>query len=102
MPGKDFAPLCSELTASGVDEGTPCVLVSQATRPEQTMLRTSLRELATLPSLPAPAILIIGAAVAKENASELAGSTVVSDALESLEKNETTITLDEPNELSVR
>jgi uroporphyrin-III C-methyltransferase / precorrin-2 dehydrogenase / sirohydrochlorin ferrochelatase len=102
MPGKDFVPLCSELTASGVAEDTPCLLVSQAARPEQTMLRTSLRELAALPSLPAPAILIIGAAVAQASAPDLAGNTVVSEALKASEENETTIALDEPNEMSVR
>ena len=102
MPGKDFAPLCSELATGGLDEDTPCLLVSQAARPEQAMLRTSLRKLAALPSLPAPAILIIGAAVAEANAPQLAANAVVSEALKAFDENETRIALDEPNELSVR
>jgi uroporphyrin-III C-methyltransferase len=102
MPGKDFVSLSSELAAGGVDEDTPCLVVSQATRPEQTMLRTSLRELAALPALPAPAILIIGAAVAQANAPELAGNTAVLAALKAFEENETTVALDEPDEISVR
>ena len=100
MPGTDFVPLCAELASSGVAEDTPCLLVSHATRPEQRVLRTSLRELATLSSPPAPTILIIGAAVAEANASERTGSAIVSESLNAFE--ETTIALDELNQLSVR
>jgi uroporphyrin-III C-methyltransferase len=102
MPGSDFASLRAELTASGLDEDTPCLLVSQAARPEQSMLRTSLRELVTVESLPAPAILIIGTAVAETNTPELGGNECRAEVLAGSDENETTIVLDEPNEMSVR
>ena len=101
MPGRDFAPLCAELTAGGLAEDTPCLLVSQATRPEQSVVRTFLKELPTLPSLPAPAILMIGAAVAEADASELVRDANFSETLRVFQETETTIALDEPNEMSV-
>jgi len=70
MPGGNFAPLREELRASGLDLDTPCLLVSRASQAGQTMLRTSLRWLAETEAIPAPAVLIVGAAVAGANAEE--------------------------------
>jgi len=101
MPGGDFASLRAELAASGVDEDTPCVLVSEAARPGQSMLRTSLRALTTVPSLPAPTVLIIGATAAEANTPELAENKNKAETLKSSAEDETIIVLDEPNEISV-
>ena len=72
MPGGDFAPLREELQQSGVSLDTPCLLVSRATLADQTTLRTSLRWLTETRRIPAPAVLIVGAAVAGADGKEWA------------------------------
>jgi uroporphyrin-III C-methyltransferase len=70
MPGHDFASLIAELAASGLGERTPCLLVSNASRPEQIMVRTTLGALESAPLAPAPSLLIVGSAVADARAEE--------------------------------
>jgi len=70
MPGNDYSALISELATSGLGERTPCLLVSQAARPEQRMIRTSLGALGTVPGIAAPSLLIVGSAVAGARAEE--------------------------------
>ncbi len=60
MPGADYGEIAAKLTASGLDGRTPCVIVSQATRAEEQIRRTTLRDLAREHPLPAPALLIVG------------------------------------------
>ena len=101
MPGRDFGPLCAELCASGAKEDTPCLVVSQAARPEQQVLRTSLRWLPALEPLPAPSVLIIGA-VAAEATAEPAENADTGETFENLEAQEATIALDEPDNVPAR
>jgi len=101
MPGRDFGPLCVELGANGVNEDTPCVLVSQAARPEQQVLRTSLRWLPTIAPLSAPSVLIIGA-VAAEATGESTGNVDAGETFENLETQEATIALGEPDDVAVQ
>lgn len=60
MPGPDYAEIAGKLSAGGLDGRTPCLIVTHATQPEQQIRRTTLRELALEPSLPAPSLLIVG------------------------------------------
>lgn len=60
MPGGHEDDLGRQLLASGMTAGTPCVVVSSATRPNQEVVETTLGELPGLKKLPAPAILLIG------------------------------------------
>ena len=60
MPGSDFAALRAELLENGVREEMPCLLVSNAARPDQKLFRTTVGELLKAPVLPAPSLLIVG------------------------------------------
>ena len=60
MPGSDFAGLRKDLLAAGLDPATPAVLVSHATTPNQRQRSTILGDLATLPRMESPAVLLIG------------------------------------------
>jgi uroporphyrin-III C-methyltransferase len=63
MLGSDHAALAQELQAAGLDRETPCMIVSHASSPHQQVHATDLAGLASAPELPAPRILIAGAAV---------------------------------------
>lgn len=60
MPGPRYAALSADLRAAGVPGGTPCVLVSAASTEAQRVHKTTLLELASVPPLTAPSILIVG------------------------------------------
>jgi uroporphyrin-III C-methyltransferase len=75
MPGSDFTALIAELAASGLGEHAPCLLVSNAARPEQRMLRTTLGALERVPAGAAPSLLIVGSAVAEARAEEWCAPT---------------------------
>jgi len=64
MPGSDFAVLRTELLENGVRAETACLLVSNAARPDQKLVRTTVGELLKAPTLPAPSLLIVGATTA--------------------------------------
>ena len=63
MPGRNFRALADELIASGIEATTPCVAVSNATTPDERVLRTTLAALADEAVGPAPVILLIGAVI---------------------------------------
>jgi uroporphyrin-III C-methyltransferase/precorrin-2 dehydrogenase/sirohydrochlorin ferrochelatase len=60
MPGGHEADLARQLTEAGLPGETPCVVVANATRPDQQVIETTLAGLAELSKLPAPALLLIG------------------------------------------
>jgi uroporphyrin-III C-methyltransferase/precorrin-2 dehydrogenase/sirohydrochlorin ferrochelatase len=60
MPGHRYDVIANELLAAGLDERTPCHIVSRATLPGQTDVETTVGGLASQERLPAPAVLIIG------------------------------------------
>lgn len=100
MPGGDLGTLTTELAENGLSEETPCLVVSHAARPDQRLIRTTVRGLTTVPKVPAPSLLIIGAAVAEARADEwfLPGNDVESATQPKFEE----ITLDfaESNEMA--
>ena len=63
MPGRDFAALATDLQASGIAPGTPCVAVSKATTPDEHVTATTLEHLGTATIGPAPVVLLIGHAI---------------------------------------
>ena len=63
MPGKDYAGICSDLLRDGWPADTPCVLISCASWKSQIMHTTSIANLYAADPLPAPTILLIGAAL---------------------------------------
>jgi uroporphyrin-III C-methyltransferase len=60
MPGKNYGEIAAKLMDGGLDAGTPCVIVANATQAEQQIHRTTLQELSLEEQLPAPSLLIIG------------------------------------------
>ena len=60
MPGSDYAAIASKLSCAGLDCLTPCVIVSNASKPNQKIHATHLAALREAPPLPAPALLLIG------------------------------------------
>jgi uroporphyrin-III C-methyltransferase / precorrin-2 dehydrogenase / sirohydrochlorin ferrochelatase len=60
MPGREYGWLAGALRNAGIAAETPCLIVSQATTPEQSVCRTDLESLASLPPLSAPALLVLG------------------------------------------
>ncbi len=62
MPGRDHGRVSRDLSSAGLDGQTPCVIVSRATTLHETLLATTLAQLPAVSPLPAPALLIIGAA----------------------------------------
>ena len=60
MPGSNYGALAAQLCQGGLDARTPCAVVSHAGRRSQQVRYATLSSLATLESLPAPALLIVG------------------------------------------
>lgn len=68
MPGSDLNNLQLQLRASGLQEDSPVLVVSQASCPEQKLIRATLRDLSSLPSQSAPSLLIVGPTVSGAHA----------------------------------
>jgi uroporphyrin-III C-methyltransferase len=60
MPGQDLAQLAASLLRSGVPQATPCVVVTDASRPQQGYTASRLAGLADLPTSIAPSLLLLG------------------------------------------
>jgi uroporphyrin-III C-methyltransferase len=60
MPGADYSEVSRRLLSAGQPEDLPCVIVSNATRPNQQVRHTTVSGLASESKLPAPALLIVG------------------------------------------
>jgi uroporphyrin-III C-methyltransferase len=60
MPGSHYESVASRLVAAGLDDHTPCVLVSKASTPDEQIHRSTIRDLASAPHVPAPALLLVG------------------------------------------
>ena len=71
MPGHDYRRLARALRGAGISDETPCLIVSQASSPGESIYRTDLASLADVPVPPTPALVIVGAvaAAAKSEAS---------------------------------
>jgi siroheme synthase len=64
MPGPNVAARVEELVDGGLSPDTPCAVISCASRREQKVARMTLGEVALVPTLGAPALLVIGAVAA--------------------------------------
>ncbi len=66
MPGADYAEVSRRLIEAGQPENLPCVIVSNATTPQQQIRWTTVSGLASEAKLPAPALLIVGRVASHE------------------------------------
>jgi uroporphyrin-III C-methyltransferase len=60
MPGTNYAALAADLISAGLDQHTPCAVVSRATLPDQRILMTTIGKLGEHSALPAPAHVLVG------------------------------------------
>jgi uroporphyrin-III C-methyltransferase len=70
MPGPDYGRTARELMHYGLDESTPCALISNAAREQQQTRFLSLSELESMTGVPAPAMLVVGKVVQEGNFQE--------------------------------
>ena len=81
MPGRSFAPIAAEWLAAGEPATLPCVVVSCAARPEQTVQRITLADLAHVVPGPAPVLLLAGTVLADREAEHLTSIPVEASSL---------------------
>jgi len=60
MPGSHYESVAARLIAGGLHDDTPCVLVSNASTPNEQVHQTSIGDLVAAPPLPAPVLLLVG------------------------------------------
>jgi uroporphyrin-III C-methyltransferase len=60
MPGNDYGQVAEQMRRSGLSGETPCLIVSRASTSQQQLCATHLKELAMVPALPAPAVMVVG------------------------------------------
>jgi uroporphyrin-III C-methyltransferase/precorrin-2 dehydrogenase/sirohydrochlorin ferrochelatase len=60
MPGRDYEWISRALRDAGFAADTPCLIVSRATLPQESMQLTDISSLATVAAPVAPALLIVG------------------------------------------
>jgi uroporphyrin-III C-methyltransferase len=64
MPGHHYAELAAELQAAGIGAEIPCVVISHASTDDETIHRTTLKELPLCPAAASPSLIVIGSIVA--------------------------------------
>lgn len=70
MPGPDYSKTARDLLRLGLDESTPCALVSNAGRTQEQIKFLSLSDLESTAGVPAPAVLVVGKVVSSTNFAE--------------------------------
>jgi uroporphyrin-III C-methyltransferase len=100
MPGSDFETLRGELLENGLKEHTACLLVSQATRPGQKVIRTTVGDLMKAPAVAAPSLLIVGSAAANALADEVVIGGVADETLPANEYEEISLDLPQPDQMT--
>jgi len=71
MPGPDYGETASQLVRMGLDDATPCALVSNASSNQQQVRFLLLSELRFATAVAAPALLIAGEVARSRNEAEL-------------------------------
>jgi len=66
MPGPHYGEVAARLIENGITSGTPCVIVSRATRAEQQVRWSNLAALSDEDQLPAPSLLLVGRVAAQD------------------------------------
>ena len=66
MPGSNYEQLATDLLEAGISADTPCAIISHSSLSSQQVAKLRISEMASHPPLPAPAIVLVGAAVKKD------------------------------------
>lgn len=77
MPNGRYGEIAKQVIAAGMSPQTPCVIVSNATRPNQQLHWTDLRGLGSAPQPTAPALLIIGTVARRRDEMIFAASALL-------------------------
>jgi uroporphyrin-III C-methyltransferase len=85
MPNGRYGAIAHEAIAAGLSQETPCVVVSNATRADQEMQRSTLAQLGSLSLNETPSLLIIGEVAARRE--EFAPVLQEAQAIWNLEAN---------------
>lgn len=72
MPGRDYADLSQKLQSAGMAEETPCAVLSQVGTPRQRIYHSTIFDLADVPQMETPSLLIVGGVVALADHASLA------------------------------
>lgn len=87
MPGPDYVGVSHWLLESGIVSETPCLVISKATQREQSVRSATLSQLASLPPLPAPALLLVGRVASQSTDYACEFSWLLDDSRESAQQN---------------
>ena len=60
MPGNDYEGVAKHIRGCGFPDEAPCLIVSKASTAQQKMCLTNVRDLALVPPLPPPAVMLFG------------------------------------------
>ncbi len=63
MPGSDYQHISEQLIAAGLKGETACAIVSRASSHAEQVHRSTIKQLASAPLLPAPTLLLVGDAL---------------------------------------
>ncbi len=63
MPGHEYSGISERLLSAGLIGETPCALISRASSPAQRVRCTTVGELGSAPTMPAPTLLVVGEVV---------------------------------------
>ncbi|MGA8429439.1 MAG: uroporphyrinogen-III C-methyltransferase [Candidatus Sulfotelmatobacter sp.] len=63
MPGRDYGELSRRLRSAGLDEETPCAILSRVCTARQQMYRTTIADLPNALSVESPSLLVVGGVV---------------------------------------
>ena len=86
MPGPEYGRTAHELMEMGIEADTPCVVVSNASRPGQQVRALALADLGSTQGILAPAVLIVGRVAQKRDMPEFhSAASIASDAYPGLE-----------------
>jgi len=87
MPGPDYKGVSHWLLECGIAPETPCLIISKASQHEQSQSSSTLSRLASLPPLPAPALLIVGRVAGQTCDSAAALSWLLDSPAHALQKS---------------
>jgi len=80
MPGSDYQQISEQLIAAGLKGETACAIVSRASSQAEQIHRSTIKDLASAPLLPAPTLLLVGEVLSVPDAVQFQSEVAV-DAL---------------------
>ncbi len=70
MPGENYAEVAKQLMSAGFAADMPCIAISNATKAQQQLHRTTVARLSQVPVLASPALLLVGEVAGRATVAE--------------------------------